>query len=190
MIGGILAVAAALASARLFAQRKRAEAATRQSEGRFRTFAEASSDWFWETGPDHRYSYLSGSVSRATGYLPEHWIDRNRLDLVEEQDRSDEAWQKHLAELRAHLPFRDFRHAYPRLDGTKGWVSVSGKPVFDDCGTFIGYRGSGSEISTKSPWTSVFRKSPNRRGPPNSVCVWRWNPWKTPSCCTTRKTAS
>ena len=147
LIGGILAVAAALAATRLFAQRKLAEAAARQSEGRFRTFAEASSDWFWGTGPDHRYTYLSDSVFRATGYLPENWIDRNRLDLAETPDRSDPAWKQHLAELRVYLPFRDFRYAYPRQDGTTGWVSVSGKPVFDDQGAFIGYRGTGREIT-------------------------------------------
>ena len=147
LIGGILATGAAFAATRLFVQRKQAEAAARRSESRFRTFAEASSDWFWETGPDHRYTYLSDSVIRATGYLPESWIDQNRLDLATGADLDDPAWQQHLGDLRAHLPFRELRHSYPRRNGTKGWVSVSGKPIFDDQGTFVGYRGSGREIS-------------------------------------------
>jgi hypothetical protein len=30
-----------------------------QSEARFRDMAEVSSDRFWETGADHRFSYIS-----------------------------------------------------------------------------------------------------------------------------------
>ena len=33
---------------------KRAEDALRESEQRFRDFTELVSDWYWETGPDHR----------------------------------------------------------------------------------------------------------------------------------------
>jgi hypothetical protein len=36
--------------------------ALRESEARFRDFASASSDWFWETGPDFRFSWLSESL--------------------------------------------------------------------------------------------------------------------------------
>src|ERR1700738_158749 len=34
--------------------RKRTEVALRESEQRFRDYAETASDWLWETGPDHR----------------------------------------------------------------------------------------------------------------------------------------
>jgi hypothetical protein len=45
--------------------------------------------------------------------------------------------------LDAHLPFRDFEHARPTPDGGKRYVFVSGLPVFDETGRFIGYRGVG-----------------------------------------------
>src|ERR1700681_2358084 len=40
-------------------ERKQAEAALRDSEQRFRDFTESTSDWYWETGPDHRFITLS-----------------------------------------------------------------------------------------------------------------------------------
>ena len=44
--------------------RKRAEAALRDSEERFRDYAETASDWFWETGTDHRFTVISDSAFR------------------------------------------------------------------------------------------------------------------------------
>src|SRR5712691_12627053 len=40
--------------------RCRVEDELRASEHRFREFAEIASDWFWETGPDHRFSRAAG----------------------------------------------------------------------------------------------------------------------------------
>ena len=53
----------------------------------------------------------------------------------------EEAWRRHRETLDAHLPFRDFELARPTPGGGKRYVSVSGLPVFDDMGTFVGYRG-------------------------------------------------
>src|ERR1700737_4578148 len=39
--------------------RKRTEEALRESEQRFRDYAETASDWLWETGPDHRVTRIS-----------------------------------------------------------------------------------------------------------------------------------
>ena len=33
-----------------------------ESEARFRDMAEVSSDWFWETGADHRFTYISQGI--------------------------------------------------------------------------------------------------------------------------------
>jgi C4-dicarboxylate-specific signal transduction histidine kinase len=61
----------------------------------------------------------------------------------------EEAWRKHRETLDAHLPFRDFELARPAPDGSKRYVSVSGLPVFDDKGCFVGYRGVGRHITER-----------------------------------------
>src|SRR4029077_14579921 len=40
-------------------ERKRAEQALRESEGKFRDYAETASDWFWEIGPDYKFTMLT-----------------------------------------------------------------------------------------------------------------------------------
>src|SRR5207244_2316164 len=61
----------------------------------------------------------------------------------------EEAWRKHRETLDAHLPFRDFELARLGPDGSKRYVSVSGLPVFDDTGRFVGYRGVGRHITER-----------------------------------------
>ena len=39
--------------------RKQAQEALRESEQRFRDYTETASDWFWESGPDHRFTVSS-----------------------------------------------------------------------------------------------------------------------------------
>ena len=40
-------------------ERKRAEQALRESEAKFRDYAETASDWFWEIGPDYKFTLLT-----------------------------------------------------------------------------------------------------------------------------------
>ena len=55
------------------------------------------------------------------------------------------------------LPFRDFELARPAPDGSKRYVSVSGLPVFDETGRFVGYRGVGRHITERRQAEEALR---------------------------------
>ena len=40
-------------------ERKCAEEALRESEAKFRDYAGTASDWFWEIGPDYKFTLLT-----------------------------------------------------------------------------------------------------------------------------------
>jgi PAS domain S-box-containing protein len=125
--------------------RRRAEEALRESEQRFRDYAEAASDWLWETGPDHRFTWFS---LRATGvHQPDNRIGRTRWEITAEVDEEPEKWRLHIATLDAHEPFRDFTYRAVQADGSVAYLAVSGKPVFDAQGRFKGYRGVASDVT-------------------------------------------
>jgi PAS domain S-box-containing protein len=126
--------------------RKRAEVALRQSEQRFRDYAETASDWFWETGPDHRLSRISEHLNVA-GILPSRVTGVARWDLATDVEADPEKWRLHRATLDAHLPFRDFVYSIVSDSGSPIYVQTSGKPVFDAGGNFRGYRGTGTDIT-------------------------------------------
>jgi PAS domain S-box-containing protein len=125
--------------------RKRAEEALRRSEQRFRDYAETGSDWWWETGPDHRIISLSEHVN-AIGFRPSGVTGMARWDIAADVESEPEKWRQYRAMLDAYLPFRDFEY---RMKGTVSpiYVRVSGKPYFDAKENFLGYRGTGRDIS-------------------------------------------
>jgi PAS domain S-box-containing protein len=71
----------------------------------------------------------------------------------------EDAWREHRETLDAHLPFRDFELARPMPDGGKRYVSVSGLPIFDEAGCFIGYRGVGRHITERKKAEEALRRS-------------------------------
>jgi PAS domain S-box-containing protein len=127
-------------------ERKQAEAALRDSEQRFRDFTESTSDWYWETGPDHRFITVPEHPNIA-GTTPTHRTGTARWEFACDLEEEPEKWRLHLANLDAHKPFRDFRYRMTRVDGSEAHISTSGKPLFDPQGRFLGYRGVASHIT-------------------------------------------
>ena len=125
---------------------KRAEDALRESEQRFRDYAETASDWLWETGPDHRFTHLSEQLA-AIGVIPALKMGLRRWDFATDVDEEPEKWRVHIATLEARRPFRGFVFRVAADDGSTRYIAASGKPVFDPAGSFLGYRGVGSDVT-------------------------------------------
>ncbi len=127
---------------------KTIEQALRESEARFRDFAEAASDWFWESDPDHRFTYVSRAGVEDVGLRPEDVLGLARYELPG-LIVDPALMERHRADLEACIPFRDLVYGRRLADGRMAYFRVSGKPRFDADGEFLGYRGVGSEISAE-----------------------------------------
>jgi len=122
--------------------------ALRESEQRFRDYAETASDWYWETDADHKVTRMKDYEQlRALGRLPlTSRIGLARWDFAEDLESQPEKWELHRSMLDARQPFRDFVYPAVRFDGSLTYVKVSGKPYFDAKGNFLGYRGTGNDV--------------------------------------------
>ena len=123
---------------------KRAEDALRESEQRFRDFAESASDWYWETGPDHRFVTETEQLTNT----PVRRIGTMAWDYAVDREEESEKWRQHLAVVDAHKPFRDFTYRAAARDGSEVHLAASGKPLFDPQGHFLGYRGVTRQITS------------------------------------------
>jgi PAS domain S-box-containing protein len=126
--------------------RKRTEEALRESEQRFRDYAETASDWLWEAGPDHRVIRISEHVN-AIGIVPTREGGITRWDIATDIESEPEKWRLHRETIDAHKPFRDFVYRTANQSGAPVYVRSSGKPFFDAKGSFLGYRGTGTDIT-------------------------------------------
>jgi signal transduction histidine kinase len=123
--------------------------ALEESEQRFLDYAETASDWYWETDPNHIVTRMKDYEQlRAMGRLPlTSRIGLARWDFAKDLESEPEKWAIHRSMLEARQPFRDFIYPAVRFDGSLTYVKVSGKPYFDAKGNFLGYRGTGNDVT-------------------------------------------
>jgi PAS domain S-box-containing protein len=137
---------------------RQAEEGVRDSEQRFRDYAETASDWFWETGPDQVFTYISERVS-AFGIDREALIGKRRLDVATDHEAAPEKWREHIAVLERHEPFRNFEYTCRDLAGRNRHVSVNGRPIFAADGRFMGYRGTAADLTKQHEAEERLRQS-------------------------------
>jgi two-component system cell cycle sensor histidine kinase PleC len=123
-----------------------ANRALREQEERFRDFALSASDWFWETDKDHRFTFFSERADEITDIDTGSLLGKTRWEITGEDIQSPQ-WQRHIEAVTTYRPFRNFQYEVRASDGQRQFISVSGKPVFDAEGSFLGYRGTGSDVS-------------------------------------------
>ncbi len=127
---------------------KQIEAALRESEERFRDVARAASDWIWEMDSLLRFTYFSERLEEITGASRETFLGKRR-DEVADISADPENWRRHLEDLEARRPFRDFTYRHVLPDGCVRYFKISGLPLFHPDGTFKGYRGTGTDITAE-----------------------------------------
>jgi diguanylate cyclase (GGDEF)-like protein len=107
-----------------------------------------SSDWFWEQDAELRFTYVSPGASLRLMDRPEESLGKRRWEVSFIEGITSEQWAEHKALLEARQSFSDFVYRY-RFRGEMRYASVSGKPMFDAQGAFIGYRGIGKDITAQ-----------------------------------------
>ncbi|NIA68808.1 PAS domain S-box protein [Pelagibius litoralis] len=120
----------------------------RNEEQRFEDFAKSSSDWFWEMDEKLRFSFFSERFAEVTGVDERELLGKTRQETGI-PGVALEVWEQHLADLAAQRPFRNFTHPREKADGQIVWLAISGTPAFDADGVFLGYRGTGRDITAE-----------------------------------------
>ncbi|HXM81409.1 MAG TPA: diguanylate cyclase [Burkholderiales bacterium] len=129
-----------------FLQRKRIEESLRESEARFRSLTEMSSDFYWETDPQHRVTNVAHGANYSAAKIALGVIGKTLWEIPSLSP--DEAgWAEHKAAMDSRIPFRDFEFARAMPDGGRRYFSVTGEPRIAADGSSLGYRGVGRDIT-------------------------------------------
>ncbi len=158
-------------------ERKRAEAELRESEERYRSLVETTSDWIWEIDAEARYVYASEKVLDLLGYAPEEVIGRTPFDLmpVPEARRLESQFREIAAK---RLPFTALENTNLHKNGRPIFLESSGVPLFGPKGEFRGYRGMDRDITVRKQAEEALRESEERFRLAMEASrdgLWDWN---------------
>jgi signal transduction histidine kinase/CheY-like chemotaxis protein len=111
------------------------------TEGRLNDYVTTGSDWYWDAGPNYRFTTVADRA-REHGIEPKELLG---LDQLIDGD-APAAIEKRVEVLALHQPFKDLRYDY--ASGASLLIlSLSGVPKFSEQGEFRGYRGSARDIT-------------------------------------------
>lgn len=126
-------------------RRVKADAELARSQMILEDVLDISTDWFWEIDADLRFTFLSHSFKRVFDRDPSTYIGKRRSELAPPETRAEvDAYE---TMLRQQRPFSNMLYPDIRPGRPDRYVSISGNPIFADDGTFMGYRGSGREVT-------------------------------------------
>ena len=128
--------------------RKQAEEALRNSEERFRSLVETTSDWIWEADAQGVYTYASPQVKEILGYEPSEILGKTPLDLMP-PDEAARVAKLMLQYFKAIKPFTTFENINLHKDGRRIVLETSGVPVVSQNGELTGYRGVDRDITNR-----------------------------------------
>jgi PAS domain S-box-containing protein len=118
-----------------------------ETADRFRDLAEVSSDWVWETDREHRLVDLVSDNPVMVGIAPAG-IGRRRWEFRDSKPLRG-SWADHVADLEARREFRGFEYEVTTDEGDHRVFRLNGRPRFDPCGRFLGYRGTGADVTQR-----------------------------------------
>ncbi len=118
----------------------------RESEARYRSLTELASDWYWEQDESGNFTKVSGPVLDMLGMQVEPLRGENDGTLASGWNEAERA--KLRATIENREPFLDYVFHRMGADGSQQSFQVSGEPMFNSRGRFVGYRGIGVELSS------------------------------------------
>ena len=141
-------------------ERKLADLALAESEARFRSLTELSSDFFWETDAEHRYTAIELGWAYAGVRNNETKLGLARWEIAYASP-DEAAWAVHRATIAARERFVDFGFSRIEADEER-FYEHSGEPRYDAQGNFLGYRGVGRDVTARKRIEQALRRSEER----------------------------
>ena len=131
---------------RWFSEARAAQNRERLAGERVRDFARSASHWFWELDASLRFTYLATETAEEGGVHPDVFLGLTYRE-TEPESVSEAQWSAYDATLAARQPLNDFRYSRVFPGESRRWLSVDARPFFGQDGTFLGYRGTGRDIT-------------------------------------------
>lgn len=111
-------------------------------------FEQTGQSWFWESDRRGLLVYISPTISEALNVPQSRLLGRPLSELFDHSEHGNHGERSLAFYLTARSPFVDLmlKSANRREER---WWSVSGRPLYDSYGNYLGFRGSGNDLTEK-----------------------------------------
>ncbi|SEH04376.1 PAS domain S-box protein [Candidatus Venteria ishoeyi] len=140
-------------SERLFA-----ENALRESENKFRSLVETTSDWIWAIDKNGKYTYTSPAIKDLLGYTSEEVLGKTPFELMSPSEARRIAAE--FSRIAAKYgPIVRLENTCRHKEGHDVILETSGVAVYDASGSFQGYRGIDRDITEHKKIQHALQRS-------------------------------
>lgn len=146
---------ATVAISRDISKERDIKAELERQEQKFRSLTNLSSDWYWETDEQNRFTFVSDGHMRAFGLPPQRVIGTKRAKWASAGDQA--GLRDYEEKIARRESFRDVLYSAYGLDKELRHVRVSGEPRFEN-GAFAGYRGTGRDVTEEVNATKAIAR--------------------------------
>jgi len=117
---------------------------------RFRDYADADADWFWEIDPNYRFAIVSMRREGRSAVREFDLLGKTPWEFADADPDRDHEWAAFLDKLQRRQPFRNFRISLRQDSGGYVYWRLSGKPVLGADDMFFGYRGIATDETVEA----------------------------------------
>ena len=117
------------------------------SAAQFDALMRLSTDWFWAQDSEYRFVSLASREGNAA-FAPEVYTGRTRWELPGVEPVNS-TWDAHRGALERRQRFHNFVYRVFGEDEKERFICVSGEPIVDSSGEFVGYHGVARDVTTE-----------------------------------------
>ncbi|MCJ2178039.1 EAL domain-containing protein [Novosphingobium album (ex Hu et al. 2023)] len=126
------------------AQREREQ---RRAEELLNEYEETGQGWFWETDRRGHVTYVSPRIAQLLGKEPSALEGKPFTGLFALETQAQESERTLPFHLSTRSSFRELSVRAATGENEERWWSISGRPVMDQFNNFMGFRGSGTDLT-------------------------------------------
>ena len=148
LIGLLIAVRQSRTDAETLRKQREQQRHQLRAEEILHDFEQTGQGWFWETDRRGLLVYLSPPIGKMLKTDTRKLVGRPLAELFELENQGQESERSLAFHLTARSAFSELplRAATP---DEERWWSVNGRPLYDSFGNFVGFRGSGHDLTEK-----------------------------------------
>lgn len=173
VVDGMGVIQAGIAVVLDITERKKAQLALQESERRFKTMADTAPILLWMSGPGGLCTYFNRRWLEFTGRSLEDELSSGWSDCIHPEDHQQCLYARTKA-FNARQPFV-IEYRLRHNSGEYRWIMDSGVPRFNADGGFLGYIGTGTDITDRKIAEDELRESEVRfRQVAENACDMVW----------------